>query len=443
MRYFPHTEKEIKEMLQVVGVQSIDGLFPTIPEKYKLKNTLNLPPPLTEWELDEQMEQLAGKTAVSPEYSLFLGAGRYDHYIPSSIRYLLGRSEFSTAYTPYQPEISQGTLQGIYEFQTLITKLLEMDIATASHYDGATALAEALLISLRKSKEKKSVAVSSLVHPHYRDVVKTYFSPTEYEIVEIPFTKEGRTDLDRMDSIENLAGMALQSPNFFGVIEDLKTAGEKIHGRDGILIVSFTEALAYGILKGPGSSGADLVVGEGQSLGIPKSFGGPGLGIFASTNDLMRSIPGRLVGKTRDADGKMGFVLTLATREQHIRREKATSNICTNNGLCAMTAAMYMASTGNTGIRVIAQQNHDKAEYLKQELKSAGFTIPFDGPTFNEFIVVIPNGQNTYQRLLNKKIVAGLPIEKYYPQLKDHYLLCATETVKKSAMDDLVRELAS
>ncbi len=426
-----------------MGIRSIDDLFPTIPEKLKLKEILNLPPSLTEWELDERMDQLADKSAVSPNFSLFLGAGRYDHYIPSSIRYLLGRSEFSTAYTPYQPEISQGTLQGIYEFQTLITKLLEMDIATASHYDGSTALAEALLISLRKSKGKRKVAVSSLVHPHYREVIKTYFNPTDYEIIEIPFTDQGRTDLDRMDSIKDLASIAIQSPNFFGVIEDLKTAGEKIHAREGLLIVSFTEALAYGLLKGPGSSGADLVVGEGQSLGIPKSFGGPGLGIFASTAELMRSVPGRLVGKTTDTDGKIGFVLTLATREQHIRREKATSNICTNNGLCAMTAAMYMASVGNTGIRTIAQQNHDNAEYLKNELKRAGLTVPFNGPTFNEFVVAIPDGQNTYQKLLNNKIVAGLPIEKFYPQLKNHFLLCATETVKKKEMDNLVRELAS
>ncbi|MCJ7811796.1 aminomethyl-transferring glycine dehydrogenase subunit GcvPA, partial [bacterium] len=318
MRYLPHTDKEIEEMLHVVGVQSLDDLFPTIPEELKLKEGLHLPPAMTEWELDEHMDSLAASMTTSPDYSIFLGAGRYDHYIPYSVKYLLGRSEFSTAYTPYQPEISQGTLQGIYEFQSLITKLLGMDIATASHYDGATALAEALLISLRKSKERKKVAVSSLVHPHYREVVQTYFKPTNYEIVEIPYTKQGQIDLDYIDSMNDLAGVAVQSPNFFGVIEDLKTVGEKIHRKDALLIVSFTEALAYGILKSPGSLGADLAVGEGQSLGIPKSFGGPGLGIFASTNDLMRAIPGRLVGKTTDADGRNGFVLTLATREQHI-----------------------------------------------------------------------------------------------------------------------------
>ncbi len=430
-------------MLDVVGIKSIDDLFPTIPEKLKLRETLNLPSSMTEWELDEHMDHLAGKMAVPPDYSIFLGAGRYDHYIPSSIKYLLGRSEFSTAYTPYQPEMSQGTLQGIYEFQTLITKLLGMEVATASHYDGATALAEALLISLKKSKEKKKVAVSSLIHPHYREVINTYLSPTPYEMVEIPFTNKGRTDLNSIKSDEDLAGIAIQSPNFFGIIEDIKTAGEKIHAQEGLLIVSFTEALAYGILKSPGSLGADLAVGEGQSLGIPKSFGGPGLGIFSSTHDLMRSIPGRLVGKTTDVDGKTGFVLTLATREQHIRREKATSNICTNNGLCAMTAAMYMASVGNTGIQTIAEQNHDKAEYLKKKLKDAGFSVPFDFPTFNEFVVVIPQGRDKYNKLLDKRIVAGLPLESYYPDLMDHFLICATETIKKEAMDNLVREVAS
>ncbi len=443
MRYLPHTNKEIEEMLHVVGVKSIDDLFPTIPEKLKLKEELHLPLSMTEWELNDHMDKLAASMAASPDYRIFLGAGRYDHYIPYSVKYLLERSEFSTAYTPYQPEISQGTLQGIYEFQTLITKLLGMDIATASHYDGATALAEALLISLRKSQEKKKVAVSSLIHPHYREVVETYFKPTDHEIVEIPCTNQGQTDLNWLDSQDDLAGVAVQSPNFFGVIEDIQAAGEKIHAKGGLLIASFTEALAYGILKSPGFFGADLAVGEGQSLGIPKSFGGPGLGIFSSTNDLVRSIPGRLVGKTKDADGKDGFVLTLATREQHIRREKATSNICTNNGLCALTAAMYMASVGNTGIQEIARQNHDKAEYMKKELKRSGFEVPFGSPIFNEFIVKIPDGKNKYKKLLEKRIVAGLPVEKFYPQFKDHFLLCATETASKQAIDHLVKELKS
>jgi glycine dehydrogenase subunit 1 len=272
-------------------------------------------------------------------------------------------------------------------------------------------------------------------------VVQTYFSPTDYEIVEIPYTKDGKTDLEFIDSLDDVAGVAIQSPNFFGVIEDLQKAGEKIHSKKAMFITSFTEALAYGILKNPGSYGADLAVGDGQSLGIPKAFGGPGLGLFTSTKKLMRTIPGRLVGKAKDADGKDGFVLTLATREQHIRREKATSNICSNNGLCALTAAMYMASVGNTGITELAKQNHDKAEYLKKELKAKGVAIPFESPTFNEFVAILPGGKKTYQDLLDKKIVAGLPLDKYYPELTDHYLLCATETTKKEDMDMLVREV--
>ncbi len=441
MRYLPHTNEDVKEMLQVVGAKSMDDLFPTIPEDLKLKKDLDLPEALTEWELDEHMDKLASSMAVAPDYKIFLGAGRYDHYIPSSVKYLLGRSEFSTAYTPYQPEISQGTLQGIYEFQTLITRLLGMDIATASHYDGATALAEALLISVRKSNKLKKVAVSSLIHPLQRQVIQTYFSPTDYEIVEIPYTKDGKTDLNYIDTLEDVAGVAIQSPNFFGVIEDLQKAGEKIHAKKAMFITSFTEALAYGILKNPGTYGADLAVGDGQSLGIPKAFGGPGLGLFTSTKKLMRTIPGRLVGKAKDADGKDGFVLTLATREQHIRREKATSNICSNNGLCALMAAMYMASVGNTGITELAKQNHDKAEYLKKELKAKGVIIPFESSTFNEFVALLPGGKKTYQELLDKKIVAGLPLDKYYPELTDHYLLCATETTKKEDMDALVREV--
>jgi glycine dehydrogenase subunit 1 len=428
MRYLPHTQEEIAAMLQTVGVSSLDELFATIPKSCCCRIGLNLPETLTEWELNQHMDALAANTAVSPEYKIFMGAGSYEHYMPASATYLLSRSEFVTSYTPYQPEMSQGTLQAIYEYQTLASRLMGMEVATASHYDGSTALAEALLMAVRITHKKK--------------VVQTYLDPTGYEVVELPYLKNGKTDLEPLEGLDGLAAVALQSPNFFGCIEDLATAGQTAHGHDALFIVSFTEALAYGLLKTPGSQGADIVCGEGQSLGLPRSFGGPGLGMLGSLTKYMRNLPGRLIGRTKDRDGKNGFVLTLATREQHIRREKATSNICTNNSHCALTAAVYMASLGGSGIRELSQLNHDKAQYLKNELKKAGFTIAFDSPTFNEFVVQFPTGFATkYKRLLDKKIIAGLAVETYYPELKDHYLLCATETMPKEDMDELVREV--
>ncbi|MDL2124637.1 MAG: aminomethyl-transferring glycine dehydrogenase subunit GcvPA [Deltaproteobacteria bacterium] len=441
MRYLPHTSEDIKSMLQVVGADNIDGLFSTIPDDCISKDDLQLPDALTEWELDSHMSALSDAMAVSPDYKVFMGAGSYEHYIPASASFLLGRSEFVTSYTPYQPEVSQGTLQAIYEYQTLAARLLGMEVATASHYDGATALAESLLMAVRISKKRK-VAVSSLIHPLYRQVVRTYFEPTGYQVIELPYLNNGLTDFDGLDELNDLAAVAVQSPNFFGCIENLNEAEEKIRNKDALFITCFTEALSYGLLKNPGSQGADIVCGEGQSLGIPRSFGGPALGMLASRKKYMRSLPGRLVGQTKDLDGKRGFVLTLATREQHIRREKATSNICTNNSLCALAAAIYMASVGGTEIKKLAELNHDKAEYLKQELKKAGFKISFESPTFNEFVVEFPAGfDSVYDRLLEKKIVAGLPLAEYYPELTGHYLLCVTETMSKNDMDAFVREI--
>ncbi|MBE9582217.1 MAG: aminomethyl-transferring glycine dehydrogenase subunit GcvPA [Proteobacteria bacterium] len=443
MRYLPHTSEEIASMLEAVGVDDLDSLFSTVPEECRFSADLDLPESLTEWDLNAHMQALANKMAVSPEYKVFMGAGSYEHFVPASVSYLLGRSEFVTSYTPYQPEMSQGTLQAIYEYQTLTARLLGMEIATASHYDGATALAESLLIAIRVTKRKR-VAVSSLIHPLYRRVVHTYFEPTGYEVVELGYLENGVTDLTDLDNVEDLAGVAVQSPNFFGCIENFQAVGEKAHDRQALFVASFTEALSYGLLKSPGSQGADIACGEGQSMGIPQTFGGPALGMLASRKKYMRSLPGRLVGQTKDLDGKRGFVLTLATREQHIRREKATSNICTNNSLCALAAAMYMASVGGTGIRELARLNHDKAEYLKKELKSAGLAITFDSPTFNEFVVEFPTGfQTTHERLLEKKIVAGLPLAPYYPELANHYLLCVTETRSKEDMDAFVREVTS
>jgi glycine dehydrogenase subunit 1 len=443
MRYLPHTNEDIASMLKVVGVDHLDGLFSTVPEDCRMKGELDLPEALSEWDLNGYMGALSETMASSQEYKVFLGAGSYEHYIPESISYLLTRSEFVTSYTPYQPEMSQGTLQAIYEYQTLCARLLGMEVSTASHYDGATALAESLLMAIRVKKRGK-VAISSLIHPHYRRVVQTYFEPTGYEVVELPYLENGVTNLTRLDEMDDLAAVAVQSPNFFGCIEDLQAVGKKAHEKKALFIASFTEALAYGLLKNPGTQGADIACGEGQSLGIPRSFGGPGLGMIATRKDYMRSLPGRLIGQTKDLDGKRGFVLTLATREQHIRREKATSNICTNNSLCALAAAMYMASLGGTGIREIARLNYDKAGYLKNELRKAGFAIGFDSPTFNEFVVEFPPGfEKTYNYLVEKRMMAGLSLAPFYPELANHYLLCVTETRSKEDMDALVKEVVS
>jgi glycine dehydrogenase subunit 1 len=442
MRYLPQTREDIDKMLQVVGVDNLDDLFSIIPEDCRRKEDLNLPEPLTEWELDRHMEQVANTMAASPDYKVFMGAGSYNHHIPEIVKQLLSRSEVYTAYTPYQPEISQGTLQAIYEYQTLVTRLLGMEVANASMYDGASALAEALLMAIRITRRKK-VAVSRAIHPLYRRVVQTYFAPTGYEVTEIPYLADGRTNLSGLENLDELAAVAVQSPNFFGCIEDLEAVGDRVHSDDKTLFVTaFSEPLAYGIFKRPGDCGADIACGEGQSFGIPQSFGGPGLGIFTALKKYVRNMPGRLVGKTVDRDGRPGFVLTLATREQHIRRERATSNICSNQGLCATASVMYMAALGGTGIRELSQLNHDKAAYLKSALQAAGLSVPFGSPVFNEFVVKFPRGfKDTHGHLLEKKIVAGLPLAPYYPELEEHYLFCATETATREDMDALIKEV--
>lgn len=442
MRYLPHTQEDIADMLKTIGADSLNDLFTTIPVDCRRKKDLELPKAKTEWELNHHMSGLAAQMAVCPDYKVFIGAGSYDHYIPEVVKQLLNRSEFYTAYTPYQPEMSQGTLQAIYEYQTLTTRLLGLDVANASMYDGASSLAEALLMSIRITRRKK-VAISRLIHPLYRQVVRTYFAPTGFEVVELPVLDSGQTDMTGLGDMETFAGVAVQSPNYFGCIENLAAFEKKVHSDSKTLfIVSFTEPLAYGVLKNPGSLGADIACGEGQSLGIPRSFGGPGLGMFAAKKAFTRNMPGRLVGQTQDLEGKRGFVLTLSTREQHIRREKATSNICSNQGLCATAAAMYMATLGGTGIRKLAALNHDKAAYLQNELKKAGFEIPFDTPVFNEFVVKFPKSfKKTYANLLSKNIVPGLSLTPDYPEFPDHYLLCATETMDKADMDLLVKEV--
>jgi glycine dehydrogenase subunit 1 len=442
MRYLPHTDEEIREMLAAVGRENLKDLFDAVPPECRFQGELPLPPALSEWQLEAHFRELAAEMAVGPDWKVLIGAGSYHHHIPETVRTLAGRSEFLTAYTPYQAEMAQGTLQGIFEYQTLTARLLGMDVANASMYDGASALAEALLMGLRIAGKKRKVAVSAAVHPHYRQVAKTYLQATDYELLELPWLPDGRTDLSSLEHRDDIAAVAVQSPNFFGVLEDLAAAGEAVHDAGALFIACFSEPLAYGLAKSPGRCGADIACGEGQSFGLARSFGGAGLGMLACREKYVRSLPGRLVGETVDRDGRRGYVLTLATREQHIRREKATSNICTNQGLCALTAAIYMASLGGGGLRELARLNYDKAEYLKNELRKAGGTQVFPGPTFNEFVMAFDRDfQPAYRRLLEKRIVAGLELGRYYPELAGRYLFCVTETAAKEDLDTVSREV--
>ena len=443
MRYLPHTDADIAAMLETVGVDSLDALFSSVPEDCRMTSGMDLPPPLTEWELENRLRGLAGTVADGRDYHVYLGAGSYQHYVPAIVPYLLGRGEFATAYTPYQPEVSQGTLQAVFEYQTLVARLLGLEAANASMYDGASGLAEGLLMAGRVTKRRR-LAISSLVHPLYRRVIQTYLGPSGYDLIELPFLKDGRTDLSPVDGLEDLAAVVIQSPNFFGTIEDLATASQKAQAQKALLVAAFTEPLAFGLFKNPGRQGADIACGEGQSLGIPQSYGGPGVGMFAAKMDYIRNMPGRLVGQTVDKEGRRGFVLTLATREQHIRRAKATSNICTNGSLCALTTAAFMAALGGTGLRKLARLNYDKTEYLKAEFKKAGIDIAFSAPTFNEFVARFPSDFSAARRrLLDKNIVAGLPLAEYYPELDNHYLFCVTEVHSKADLDLLVKEVTS
>jgi glycine dehydrogenase subunit 1 len=448
MRYLPHTSEEIAAMLAAVGADSLDDLFATVPAECRMTTDWNLPSAnaantaMSEWELNDHMRELAGAMRLDDNASILVGAGSCRHHIPETVRSLASRSEFLTAYTPYQPEMAQGTLQGIFEYQTLTARLLGVDVVNASMYDGASALAEALLMGLRIGKKKKRVAISKAIHPHYRAVVRAYLQPAGFEAVELDLLADGRTDLSGLANLEDIAAVALQSPNFFGVIEELQTAGAAIHEAGALFVACFTEPLAYGLLKNPGSCGADIVCGEGQSFGIAPSFGGPGLGMFGCKEPFTRNLPGRLVGETKDLEGRRGYVLTLATREQHIRREKATSNICSNQGICAMTAGMYMASLGGTGIAKLARLNYDKSEYLKDSLVRAGARIVFAGPTFNEFAVAFPTDfRPAYERLLARNIVAGLELGGLYPEFAGTYLFCVTETISRQTMDAIVAEV--
>lgn len=438
MNFLPHTEEDRQEMLKTIGVKSMEELFSDVPSEVLLNRPLNIPGPLSELELTKHVQELSRKNGNLTDYVSFLGAGSYDHFIPSAVDHMLLRSEFYTAYTPYQPEISQGTLMAIFEYQTLICELTGMETSNASMYDGATAMAEAALMAC-ESQRKKRIVVSSTVHPEYREVLKTYAGGQAIEIVEVPFEK-GTTDLNKLDQLvdDSTAGVIIQHPNFFGTLEKVQEISDLVHTK-GALYIAVVDPISLAILKAPAGYGADIVVGEGQSLGNPVSFGGPQLGFFATSGKLIRRMPGRIVGQTVDTRGQRAFVLTMQAREQHIRREKATSNICSNEALCALAATIYLTMLGKKGLVEVAKLCVQKANYLKDQLKVAGFEPAFEAPFFKEFVVKTNKPVHKINKaLLSDKIIGGLSLERFYPELKNNMLLCVTEKRTQHEMASLV-----
>lgn len=441
-RYLPMTESDKKEMLDSIGVQSTEELFSDIPASVRLKRELDLKKPANEADLKKELSRMAGKNANLKEFSSFLGAGVYDHFIPSVVDHVISRSEFYTAYTPYQPEISQGELQAIFEFQTMISELTGLPIANSSMYDGGTALAEAVTLSAGHTRKKK-VLVSKAVHPESRAVIDTYAKGQHIDVVEIDY-RDGRTDLDQLQKEldENTASVVVQYPNFFGQIEPLDKIKEIIDKQKKIMFIVSSNPLALGYLTPPGEFGADIVVGDTQVFGIPAQFGGPHCGYFATTEKLMRKVPGRLVGETTDEDGKRGFVLTLQAREQHIRRDKATSNICSNQALNALASSVAMSSIGKHGLRKMASLNMQKAHYAKHKLEDRGIKAVFNGSYFNEFVIELPDSvAETNGKLFHKGIIGGYNLEQAFPELKGHMLVAVTEIRTKEEIDAFVKEL--
>jgi glycine dehydrogenase subunit 1 len=442
MRYIPCSESDRKELLASMGLQSIEQLFSGIPESLRLRRALNIPGPLSEPELLAWFQKAAA--ANSSSHTSFLGAGVYRHHIPVIVDALISRSEFYTAYTPYQAEIAQGTLQAIFEFQTYITELTGMEVANASLYDGSTALTEAMLMAYRITKRNRFL-VARTVHPEYREVMATYAKNLGIEIETIDYATDGRTDLSRLEAAlsDNVAGVAVQSPNFFGTIEDTAAVAELAQRYGALSIVNVCEALSMGILRPPHE--ADIVCGEAQSLGVSMSFGGPHVGFLATRDKYVRQMPGRLVGMGKDQQGRRAFVLTLSTREQHIRREKATSNICTNQSLCALMATIYLATLGPAGLREACEQNLQKTDYaVRQIQEQTPHKVLFPAARFNEFVVQLSGGADRIQRLdvaIGGHIVPGLPLERFYPELPNSLLVCVTETATRAQIDALVEGL--
>ena len=433
-------------MLEAMGLGSAEALFDSIPEDLRLKRPLNTPAALSEIELLDRFEQMGARNSGARRIS-FMGGGAYSHYIPTIVDHILSRSEFFTAYTPYQPEISQGTLQVIFEFQTLVCQLTGMEVANASMYDGSTALAEAVLMAERVTKRSKVVA-STATHPQYLEVVRTYVQHAGIHLEVVPFDERtGQSWQALAGAIDDqTAALVVQSPNFFGCIEDVAALADAAQAKGALLIVAITEAMSLGLLKSPGACGADIVVAEGQSFGVPLSFGGPYVGLFATREKYARQIPGRLVGEAYDKKGRRGFVLTLATREQHIRREKATSNICTNEGLIALAATVYLETMGRRGVQEAAHQCAQKAAYAARAIaKLNGYSLPFTAPYFNEFVVRGPGRAVDLLLQLGKEkgIDGGIALSRFMPDRTNDFLVCVTETNSREQIDKLVQALGS
>lgn len=440
MNYIPHTETEQREMLEIIGVKHLDELFLAVPDRFRFPR-LDLPDSLTEMEVAWELQNLSDSNADLSHHACFLGAGAYNHYIPALVDHIIRRGEFFTAYTPYQPEVSQGTLQAVFEFQSMIGNLTGMEVCTASHYDGATAFAEAALMAVNTTHRNK-VVVSPLVHPQYRQALRTYtqFSPS------LQIT--GDEHLHELDELaqsvdENTACLCISNPNFFGQLENVAELAEHVHAKGALLSVS-VNPISLGLIKPPSEYGADIVTGEGQPLGIPVSMGGPYLGFFCTSRDYMRRIPGRIVGETLDKEGERGFVLTLKTREQDIRREKATSNICTNQGLMALAACVYMTVMGKNGLYQAANLSYQKAHYAVEQInKLASYEVSGNQPFFNEFVVKCPiSVRETNAYLFDQyDVIGGYDLGTDYPEYQNHMLLCCTEINTKEEIDELVTAL--
>jgi glycine dehydrogenase subunit 1 len=439
MRYTPHTPAEVAAMLDAIGVASVEALVEHVPAALRATAALDLPAGLDERAVRHELATLAGRNRA--DGLAFLGAGAYPHFIPAAVETLPGRAEFATAYTPYQPEVSQGTLQATFEFQSAVAALTGMEVANAGMYDGATATAEAVLMSQRLKPGRPLVLVARALHPQYRQVIATYLEGIkDVEVVEVPYGPDGTTPVPSADLLRRASCLVLGYPNVFGVVEDLTRAAEGTHAEDCLLVSATTEALALALLQTPGASGVDIAVAEGQSLGLALSYGGPGLGLFTSRERFVRNLPGRLVGETVDVHGRRGYVLTLATREQHIRRERATSNICTNQGLCAIQVVTYLSLLGRHGLAAVAERNVRGAHALAERLSGVG-SLRFAGPYFNEFVLALPDARRRWQHALAEGVVAGLPLGDWYPELEDALLVCATELHDAAALDRLVTVL--
>lgn len=440
--YLPITEENEREMLQSLGLKSVADLFFDIPENVRFNGELNFPKAKSEIEVRKILGELASKNKTADDMACFLGAGAYDHYIPSLVDAIISRSEFYTSYTPYQPEVAQGTLQYIFEYQTLMCNLTGMDVSNASLYDGGTAVTEAALMALGVNR-KREVLVSKSVNPSAREILKTYCHFQNLKVTEIEI-EDGETSLSDLKSkiTPDVGAVIVQSPNFFGIIEDYKKFVDEVHESKKCSLILSTDLISLGILKRPGDLGVDIVVGEGQGMGMGMSFGGPYLGFICANEKFMRKLPGRIVGETVDREGKRSYVLTLTAREQHIRREKATSNICSNQGLNVLAATIYLVTMGKKGIREVAYQSLQKSHYLKGRLKEKGFNLLFDKPFFKEFAVDLGKDvDEVNKKLIDEGIIGGYNLVKSYGDLKNASLFAVTEKRTKEEMDKLTKVL--